>query len=389
MIGRVDFDVNGNGTFDSSEPTAATNRKGEFGQGASDRLFTGDSGPPADAGAALSGRGFDGSSGFAYTQLRAPKNARIISPLTTIIRSEVDADVASATGLDVGPVTLISFDAAQQFGDPSSANPRLARAITELNLKLIAYAGLFANNGSMDEAFDMAAGLQPVQSLFSGPGEKDLNKKSVALDIIGRSRIAAFSTPELRDAAAELMAEYGQAVSVYLKDPASAARVQYGLRFYVLPEIDAMLRTSSLALGERVRRITVSDITAAFDAYADAPRPAAAGRFFPVADYRSLSRPRQVREIVLSGCGTGDRSPVCNDIYFFSGPDVQSSYSLTSVSLPPAFAASMDVALLPNGGIRIRRLSDEVRFAYFDYQVRAANGETATSRVFVRLGDEI
>lgn len=247
LIGSATFDVSADGTFGNSSFEGVrdvydySNRLGEFGIGALNRINTGGQ-PPATANAAIQVFGVDSVTGFYYADLRVASGVRIVSPTTSLLRFVDDDVVAANTRIGLNARQLGAFDYPRKLGSQDEAERTAALRMQAFDMKLIAYAFIgTAMIANPDGGINFHTGLVPVAERLA-QGTIDLNDPAQVDGILVRYANLRYNTDVQRKALAQLLARYGQAVDSYLAQGGTPARIQYGLRLGILPQVGAYER---------------------------------------------------------------------------------------------------------------------------------------------------
>jgi hypothetical protein len=390
LVGSIIFDTNADGVFGNtsregvSDAIAYTNRNGDFGRGVLERINTAGE-PPATANAAIQAIAVDPITGFFYSDVRVASGVTVLSPTTSLLRFVDDDVVAANTGIGLTARQLGAFDYSQKLGSPEAAERGVARRMLALDLKLIAYA--FIGNGLgaySDGGIAVRAGVTPVvERLAQAP--LDLNDPAQADGVLVRYGDINRATEEQRKAIAQLFARYGQAVDSYLAQGGTSARIQYGLRLGILPEVARVLRGNSVN-PSRVAGITVADLIAEFERYVDLQPQNPAPGLFATPDVRTVYR-LDLDPLVLSGCASERRSPICNDISVTNVIGQAEGTRIDFASVPAQFANDLSLTLDGNNALVIRRLTTDRKTVWINYTSRSPAGQ-ASSRLYLRLNEE-
>lgn len=392
LVGTVIFDTNGSGVIGdsiqgNSDLIVATNRSGEFGRDAVGRQSS--TMPPANATVVGEMSGASTLTGFIYSNVGAPLGAAIYSPVTSLFGSTDEIILATNLGLGLTGNQIGNFDSFAGLSSPDGTIQMRAKQITALNLKLLAQAGLETRGKpSVTSSISVWPNLDSVRAQLL-TGAVNFNSSTSILQILARSRRAAFTSDEGGRAAAQLLARYGEAVDRYLTSAARIADIEYGLRLLVLPELEVILNSNlpTSAQVSRISAITTDDLVSGFSEFASINAISATSTaFVPVVDYFSISG---VTETTLaSRCTSGSNSPTCNDVDFTVGAplDVQ-TVQLTDVHVPAQFASKISVTRGPDGTLILRRLAAERQLVWFEYDARNQEGASGTSRAYVLLSD--
>ncbi|OAN57188.1 hypothetical protein A7X12_08160 [Sphingomonas sp. TDK1] len=393
MVSQVIFDTNGSGLFgDSVQGNAdvgvVSNRSGEFGRDAVGRQSP--TTPPAEASFIGQLSGASALTGFVYTKIGAPLRAAIYSPVTSLFGTTDERVLATNMGLDLTGLELGNFDGFAALARPDIATQVRGRQVTALNLKLLAQAGLeTTGNPTATGAIEVKPNLDAVRAqLLAGP--VNFNAPDSVLQILNRSRRAAFTNDAGRRTAAQLLARFGEAVDRHLTTAARIADIEYGLRLLVLPELDILFNTSAPTAAQisRISAITSDDLVAGFLEFGSIqPIAVASATFAPVVDYFKIVAISQT--MLASQCATGTDSPTCNDIDLtVGGPLNVQAVQLTAVRVPAQFASYLSVTQAADGTLTLRRLASGRRLIWFDYDARDRQGISGTSRAYVLMADE-
>lgn len=390
LIGSVTFDTNADGTFGGTSPSgisdaiAYSNRNGEFGQGVNDRINTSGQ-PPATANAAIQSFAVDPITGFFYADLRVASGVTIVSPTTSLLRFVDDDVVATNTGIGLNARQLGAYDYTRFLSSQTATERDVARRMLALDLKLIAYA--FIGNGLAafsDGGIAIRTGVAPViERLAQGP--LDMNDPAQVDAVLIRYGDLARATEQQRLALAQLFARYGQAVDAYLAQGGTPARIQYGLRLGILPEVARVLRGNSVSPG-RVAALSVADLVAEFERYVDLRPQQVAPGLFATPDVRTLYR-LDLDPLILTGCGSERRSPICNDISVTNVIGQAEGTRVEFANVPAAFDNDISLTLDANNALVIHRLTTDRKTVWIDYTARSPAGQ-ASSRLYLRLNEE-
>lgn len=393
LVSQVIFDTNGSGLFGDSvqgnaDLAVVSNRSGEFGRDAVGRQSS--TTPPAEASFVGQLFGASALTGFVYTKIGAPLRAAIYSPVTSLFESTDEPVLATNLGFDLTGLQLANFDGFAALASSESTMQMRGRQVTALNLKLLAQAGLETKgNPTATGAIEVKPNLDAVRAqLLAGP--VNFNAAASILQILSRSRRAAFTNDEGRRTAAQLLARFGEAVDRHLTTAARIADIEYGLRLLVLPELDILFNTSAPTAAQisRISAITADDLVSGFREFGSIqPIAAASATFTPVVDYFKIIAIN--RTVLASQCNTGTDSPTCNDIDLTVGNPLNvQTVQLTAVRVPAQFAGDLSVTQAADGTLTLSRLSSGRRLVWFDYEARNREGISGTSRAYVLIADE-
>ncbi len=219
-------DVNGNGIFDSGEPNTTTDAQGNY------AIALDPSNPTAKL---VSIGGTDSSTGQPFTgTLTAPAGSTVISPLTTLVQSLVEANadsetplsvadaneqLAAALGLDSGTnlLELDPVEAIENATDPSDAAAFAAAAQVAAVISAAAATQDDAQ-GSSDASEAVAASLaQQLLDAAAEPGEPDpsavLSDAAAIAEALEGAEVEADAASSIADGVQILNERIDQAVA--------------------------------------------------------------------------------------------------------------------------------------------------------------------------------
>lgn len=390
MIGVVFFDSDRDGVFGSMDDIrVTTNRSGEFGRGVQGRLVPAPAEAPAEPLYRFNFSGFDSSTGYFYSGT-APAGATVFSPLTVLAGSVGSAaDVRQSLGLATGGAALnpatdfLTFDHVRQLASSNAAAAQDAARLQSINLQLMNVAVYSSDFGG--DPFDAGRSLQEGMDRFAQvirtTGNGRLSDKDTILRLLPLAPFGAAMSPEQRDVAAELIADYGAAVPERIASRETAAAWQRLFRFYILPEILRLNRLFTPAEVQRVRNITPADIAARLPFFSGLPIPNVAGNLVGVPDYREISRP-----VTLGACeGPPPSMPYCNDLLFDPLPGLirREPFDYRILSVQSGEPGRLTATLMADGAVRLEPVGGYTGYTFFDYRVASRSGAESESRVYV------
>ena len=383
LIGGVLFDADGDGKPSDDDIQTQTNRRGEFGLGAVGRMSPVP--PPAQANFAASLSGISADTGFRYSQLDVPAGVVAFSPVTMLSRPADHHIVSQNLGLGLTATELAQFDSFRAMESSDQQRRALGLAVTALNLKLLAIAGYETLDSAYSTGFfRISRGSRIVRAEVLTQA-LDLNSASSQRHVIDRSERYAGSSPDARDAAAQLLARYGAAVDQYLTGPDDIAAIEYALRVRLVHELRELAGESSAQIAH-ANTIATADIVQWFRDFEAVPRPdTRTANLIAVVDTREISGPTRIT--LATACGDGATSALtCNDGFVDPRGTINiSELRVSAVRMPSRFSGVLGVRLLADGGVQLDRLTDDYGLAWFDYDIVSPDGSTASSRCYVYL----
>lgn len=393
LVGTVFFDTNGSGILGDtnaigSDLITTTNRAGDFGRDAIGRLTATE--PPATISSTARVSGMSALTGFGYSDVRAPLQASVFSPATSLIGITSDDFVPRNSGLSLSAQELVNFDAYSALSSGDIATQSKARSVTAFNLKLLAHAGYETTGvSSPTDVISVGGNLRSVREQLA-VGAVDFNSSSSLINILNRSQTATFTDTDGRRAAAHLLARYGEAVDIYLTNSSSIVDIEYGLRLVVLPELRALFRanTSPSTRINRILSITTDDMVSTFANFRSVPTvDVTTAPFVAVADWRSMPLGGVSTAFYPAGCNAGEL--VCNDRNIDVGVGSDGLARVVAVRVPPAFAAQLAVTLAADGSVSVVKSGTQRALVYFEYDARSSSGFLSTSRAYILLNGDI
>lgn len=380
-IGSLFFDTNGSGQFrdtvnNISDLTTSTNRKGQYGPGVSDQL-SGTVAPENPGRVPLEVVAMSLDTGFFYTGIVPAMDGIIASPVSQVLGWEHTDAMARNAGFTKTPAELRNFDAFTALTSSDADTRALARKVTAFNFKLLVHAG-YESQDTSTNAIQVGKNLEAVRMQLL-ESAVDFNSPSSISAIFERSKRAMFTDAAGREAAAQLIARFGEAADRYITSPEKIAQVEYGMRLIVLPEVKWLFNASSRTQIDiaRVKGITVDDLIAAFQSFSDIPKlNTATGKFFGVVDWLPWG----------PDLNTTSYQYVTNDpqIDYFAAVDSLAS-RVTAVRVPEKYSQWLTVTLGADDTVIIRRTGQQPGIGWFEYDVRNKDGLTSTSRAYLEL----
>ena len=329
----------------------------------------------------------------AFVQYSAPGAARVVTPLTTLLRYSDQVRVKRQLALD-SAIDLLTYDAVADLQSTDPIRRQRARAVlvANLNAQAIGLALGYIENGPNPYQGDVPR-IDYVGALLSrAPDRFVLNDTDLGAVL---QEANAFYARGLRlsviTAAAHLLNTFAQAAGADVINEGTA--LQYNAAAYglVLPELKRLFLANSDAAAVAVTAIASPQIRSETIRFQEAPAFNATGLLFPALDYYRIA-PGATLTLLVNFVPTArfaepDYVPNFNDNFvardssstgyrFFTGP------TLRSVSVPAINAGEIDVTRQPDGTVRIVPASAFRGVSYFDYVVEA-NGESRTGRSFV------
>lgn len=380
-IGSLTFDTNGSGKFHDtvnnvSDLTISTNRKGQFGPGVADQP-TGAMLPENPGRVPVKVGALSLDTGFFYMGIVPAMDGVVASPVSQVLGWEHTDAMARNAGFTKTPAELRNFDAYTALISSDADVRAFARKVTAFNFKLLVHAGYEIQDTSTN-AIQVGKNLEAVR-LQLLDGAVDFNSPSSISAILERSKRAMFTDPAGREAAAQLIARFGEAADLYITSPEKIAQVEYGMRLIVLPEIKWLFSASSRTPIDiaRVKAITVDDLMADFQSFSDIPKPnTATGKFFGVVDWLPWGPDLKATSYQY----------VNNDIQIDFAASVDPLDSrVTAGRVPAKYAQWLTVTLGADDAIIIRRTGQQPGIGWFEYDVRNKDGLTSTSRAYLEL----
>ncbi|MGK6354653.1 hypothetical protein ACMGDH_05435 [Sphingomonas sp. DT-207] len=415
LVGYITIDSNDNGQFagviaDAGDTRTTTDRWGRFGPDVLDRLDS--SQTPAAPLWAMSATGYDDLTGFHYADVRTPRGGTVLSPVTTLLRN-IDDDVVPANlGLAMDAARLAGFNADHETstsdptGDPNPAIRPVAREVVLVNLKLLALAGFPNSTGfGPDRSIVVAQNLAPLSEQLR-IGRVDLNDAASIRSVLDRSPVARRASEEARNAAAQLLARWGQAIDRFgaRRDATrfpfgyTSMAIERALRIRILPELMALFGTIQTPLNRvpshtRLNALTVDELVAGLESFFGMQQARYdIGGVTAVADYVSFDRHVTGNMLALDNqcLSILRQAPHCNDVdvaqWMLPNP-INPQWSEARV--PAEFVRRIRLSRDLAGNLVIERLDQEPGIIWFEYDVRVGNGPISTSRVYIRLNDDI
>lgn len=391
LVAHVIFDTNGSGVFGDSiqgnqDIITASNRSGEFGRDATGRQSP--NLPPATATFPGLVSGVSTLTGFLYADIHSPLEAAIFSPATSLLGTVNDDIVSTNLGLQITARELGNFDAFVALDSTDQGQLALARQVTALNLKLLAFAGLeTTDSGAPTNAITVQAKLLNLrEEVLTLP--TPLNEAEATLRVLRRSNLAAFTSEDGLRAASRLLARYGEAVDQYLVSKEQIDDIEYGLRIRVLPILNSLFGNGAPTVTQiaQIDVIGVADITGIFAEFSTfEPIQAATADFVAVADWRTIDGFRQF--VFSAGCAN-QSSLVCNDVNLNEAAvlNVQ-TIQVTAVRVPAQFSSYILASLESDGTVVISRLDSVDRLVWLEYDAMDSDGNSSSARVYIQTGE--
>ncbi|WP_460985865.1 hypothetical protein [Sphingobium sp. TomTYG75] len=393
LLSTVLIDANGNGQFgDGSDGNTPTSMTGTFGTAVTVAKPSRISGTiPASPLYRMQALGVDSTMGFAFSRLRAPVGASVISPLSTVIDAHGNqATVRNALGLSTGPMALrsetnlLTFNPVEGRNSSSSMVSEDAARITTINMQILALGVLTkdTNGDSIDASVSVQEVANYLAQIINENGDARLTEKSAILAALNKSRNVVSSPPGRLEAAADLLQKYFSAMPERLSDDTSIEAWAYAYRFYVLPEIAILLAQWPNPATARISSITEVDIQTAVQTFASASVPAMTD-YVGITDYRELN-PFSV--VPYSYTAPNDcssmRALFCNDYVLFSG--MPSGVITSVINDNPSEIA---VSLSAQGVVTVSRVGSFIGLSSFTYTGRSPEGFASRGQVYVRVRD--
>ncbi|OYW44281.1 MAG: hypothetical protein B7Z08_02890 [Sphingomonadales bacterium 32-68-7] len=371
LIGSILFDINGNAVFgDGTAPnddfSTTTNRNGEFGADAIGRLT---SRTPPSGNFLYMTSGISRETGYLYTAIIPVSGSRIASPATMVLAPNMQP---SKVGIAMTWEELRDFDAFAALTSADATTRARGQQVTALNLKLLIHAG-YRSQGTLTGAIalkDNVTGI--VRELQAGP--VDFNSSASMSAVLSQSSPGLTADTPERQAVAQLIARFGEAVDLYLTGPETIAPIEYALRIQILPEVAALFRSAS---GRPA--LTVTDIVNMFRYFEDMPRPDTA-----TADFVAV--PDLIPEYWNAEVNVPGTHFTYNDVNISGsvGVDIDGN-RVVAVRVPAQFASQLSAALESDGSVTVRRWGTQRSLGWFEYDARNRDGLVSSSRAYVAL----
>lgn len=385
LVGFAIFDTNGSGNFVDSvvrngvleqDTIVSSNRNGEFGRDAVDRLSTATT-PPAQLGTPAIVSGFSTASGYRYNDIVPNSSVSIWSPITSLIDSPDIQTIPTAFSIRLTAQQLSEFDAAAALASSDPAQADLGRRIVGINLKIAALAGFVQNSDTIIEN-------RSVQILLRNAAERgpiNLSDRDTLLRLINASpRGTVPGADDNRAAVAQLLSVFGQAVDRYLTSPARIADIEHAMRIAILPIANSLFNSIPAAPQNlaAVRAVSVDDIQSLMGELASiSPPNIRSGTAIAITDNIPID-PSGFREFTESFL-------ISNDLVLLNGSvpsgPFNSEYRVTAVRIPSRFAGQVQLANNGNGSYTVRPVTISDRLVWLEYDVAFTGGATSSARI--------
>jgi len=337
---------------------------------------------------------------FRFTFLMGPKDARVLTPLTTMLDYEDQAKIKAQFGLTGQPFSfegpdpnLLYYDAITRLETGSDAEKRDAIRMLSAHIKALELGLIFQmlwqgpNPFQGDPANYTAAGnaisALPSRYIFN---DTDLSQAFAATD----QAIAQNLRADVLLAAAHILNQYARAVTNNLT-AANIPQYTNGAYGFALNRIYSLFRENSAAAASRAMLVTEADAVIQTQRYAETLPFIKGNTLYPAIDFyrvdagSSLTLEPTYRPAPVFG--QFSYSPSLNDVYIMadtSSNQVKMAAFLDSVEVPARNAGELSAELKPDGSVLITPKPGFTGVTYFDYVARI-NATKQRGRAFVAV----
>lgn len=332
------------------------------------------------------------SAGSTFVQYTGPLGSKIYSPLTSLIDGAgSQARVKQAFGLD-GGIFFLATDPDLTVFDPAVAlalNDEDTRhegaRVAAANLRAMATAaGIQAVfNGTPDPYAHVSVGTTDYGFLgrWIGTDSRFIFDNARMTAILVNNRTVSDGFRETLSAAAHIIDTYAAAMGVQVSDPAFIAQYVLGIRGYLQPELEALVRTNTPEAAAAAQSLTPETIRARIAVFMETVPANTSGFLFPGPDFFSTTS-----DTISIRAGAGGLPDITvNDLYFrtqMEGSGIGTGGQVISITVPASKTGQV-AATLSAGAITATAVGGFKGTTYFDYRVRIPAGEEATGRVYV------
>lgn len=325
-----------------------------------------------------------------------PANARILTPLSSVIITSDQARVKRAFGLDQSLFSFIvdrdvlTFDAFTELSSADSQAVNDAGRMFAANIRVLALgSALPIFDGSRVDtsvAFNIPQ-LGEIGTYLAGRGPAFLFTNTNLSALLSSRTSAQRYRPEVISAAAHLIDAYVAAIPVSATDAATRGRYMLGIQGYLQPAMERLVQANTVAAANEALAVTSPMIIDATARYTETLPFNTTGFLFPLTDFYAL--PTATTRIIpaVDQGFNGDGPLTANDQFAAAdNPFAACGCTLTSLSIPTRNGAEISAILNADKSINFTAVNNFVGVTYFDYVIRHdATGESQTGRVFVRF----
>ncbi len=329
-----------------------------------------------------------------YLSYYAPRGSRIFSPVTSLIQFSGNQDsVKRALGISGSLFNLAqdrdftTFDVVAALSSTDEIVRADAERAAAANLRALA---VLIPTSEWDTYLPYALESYDELGAFMAARPTFMFENEVMSQYVD-SRYGGRLDPRVVSAIAHLIDAYVATIPVRVSDETMARRALLGIHGYLVPAVNQLVNSNSLADAEAAQAVTAQTIRDATQTYLNGYAIPTSGRFFPAPNFAETSG----GSITLQADGIGGTragSLVSNDLFAqgvgegatgLAGGDAE----VTGVSVPAEFASAIMVNLvgITSKTVTVSTLGGFRGRAYFDYAVRHPGGATGTARVYVNF----
>lgn len=323
------------------------------------------------------------------TVLRAPGDATVVSPLTSLLPNGPDQDklkrqlgvtenVFRLQTLDpdirtFDPLKEALSDDAEVAADAERLLAANARALGLLSLQI----SPFVRSVFPEDINSLSASLDAAPDAFL------FNDNAAMSALVARLPLYSDLQSEVQSAIAHLINAYAATVPLRIETPEQAAQFQMAVVGFLVPRISELEQTNSSEIAAEVLALNIEDIRDAIARFAELIPITETGFFFPSPDYYETGAGIG---LTLVDDGIDEDHPIEND---FTAVDdgflIPDGIAVSQVAVPSSNVSEVSASLGENNLITIMPASGFTGLTYVDYTVTDGNGETQTARIFVRV----
>ncbi|HTI31957.1 MAG TPA: hypothetical protein VL405_07470 [Sphingomonas sp.] len=342
--------------------------------------------------------------------MNAPADVRMVTPITAILVAPGSTAAKLKTQLGItgslfGMVTdpdLATYDAIAESASGDAARAADAARMHAANLRVLAIISALksipAGSGYKEPGIDLTFGEQtdamaakclasaPTQFIFQNDRMASLIQCYLnALIALQPSPPPYLQLSALKiQAVAHLINGYAAAMPVRLETSTEKARWLLGINGYLRAMVGRIVADPTDATAQAVLAVTATSPTILSETsrYTEFYRYNDTGLYMTSPDFLVLTDTATITVDAVSL--TGNDAVLANGNVNTRGFD-RADGTIQSVAVPAANASQITVVKSPAGNYTVTALNGFKGVSYFDYDSKAVNNETRTTRVYVRV----
>lgn len=335
---------------------------------------------------------------------RAPADATVISPLTTLlVGNNSEAKLETQLGIN-GSLFGLSSDRAIKTFVPLDALTSTDAAIAADGERLLAHhirvmavAAAFEhmNSGRSDPSGLKFYNMDGVRAYLDTAGAQFIYTNANMSALLSTVNFGGIFPPpvyrpDVISAAAHLVNAYASTIGVRISNRQQAARFTLGIWGYLVPELTRLLRANDAATAVEILAVNNQQILDATARFSEQLPFDQNDNFFPAPDFYPIARGGVYIVPAVDAGSNGDGPLNSNDIHI--EPDITSgghffpgTSQVTAVTVPQGNAGEVSAVLNGDGTVTIRPAAAFTGVTYFDYTVRHSRGDIKQGRVYVMV----